>query len=165
MADYVIQLDGGVVLHQPGAELRCELECRLKIRFVRQIVLTDLYLYVRRTVIVAAFRAVPAVPTAHSPGQDFRRADYSVLVFSDKCVTAYLCRCPLATYRHGDVPVRSVWVLAANIRRVHIAPEVRIIRAGAVYDYSRGTAGRHFAVCLIAKVINSVSRKCDWCAH
>ena len=43
------------------------------------------------------------------------------------------------------VEVVLVRILAARLRRIDIAPQIGIIRSGAVYDYPGWTAGRHGA--------------------
>ena len=54
VADDVLRLNGGIVLHEPLTQLRSKPERLLKVLLIREPVLANLYLYVSRAVIIAA---------------------------------------------------------------------------------------------------------------
>ena len=126
-----------VVLHEALTELYGKPEGLLEVGAVVQRVLGYFYLDIRRSVVVASFGAISAAPAADVPGEQLSRPDISVFILPYDCVRA-------------DIAVRAVevvlvWIHAAYLRRIHVAFQVRIVRAGGVDYDSYWASLRHGA--------------------
>ena len=125
-----------VLLHQPFAEVSGKPERLLKILPVGECVLCYLYLDISRAVVVAALRAISAAPAAYVPGQQLRSADCTFFVPAYDSMRTHI--------RIRAVEIILVGIFPADIRRVDVAFQIRIVRPGAVNDYPRRTSRRHF---------------------